>query len=124
MVHGRNFGINQRLLRIVESKDAQFTDYVGQILNEKLNEIKSVTRSEASSQQGGEPKVNLNNLYQTSFMKKTKEDDIIVLEKITLAEKYKNIKELRPIRRSMYLQDQERVKSTLFPKKLLRKTRC
>lgn len=53
LVQRRNCEINQRLLRIVESRDAPFTDYVSQILNEKLkhvfenlNEIKNVMRSE------------------------------------------------------------------------------
>ena len=37
LVQGRNFEINQRLMHIVESIDAPFTDYVGQILNENLS---------------------------------------------------------------------------------------
>ncbi|CAH1451382.1 unnamed protein product [Lactuca virosa] len=56
-------------------------------------------RSEDSSQQGGEPEVNLNNLYQTGFMKKTKEADTIKLKKKTLAKKFKNIKEVKIFRR-------------------------
>ncbi|CAH1433987.1 unnamed protein product [Lactuca virosa] len=56
-------------------------------------------RREASSQKGGELEVSLNNLYQTGFMKKTKEVDSIKLKKKTLDEKFKNTKEVKTGRR-------------------------
>ncbi|CAH1413867.1 unnamed protein product [Lactuca virosa] len=58
--------------QIPESRDAPVTDFVGQILSEKLKpifekhkEIQNVTKSKAISQQGGEKEVNINNPYQT-----------------------------------------------------------
>lgn len=75
MVQGHKFGINQQLIRIIESRDAPFTNYVDQILSEKLktvfeklNEIQNVTKRKAYSQQWGEKEVNINNLYQTGPM--------------------------------------------------------
>ena len=101
LVQGRNFEINQRLMRIVKSRDAPFADYVGQILSEKpkpvfekLKEIQKVTKSRAALQQGGEKEVNINNSYQTD-PKETKEAYSIRLEKKTSAEKYKNMKEVK-----------------------------
>ncbi|CAI9293252.1 unnamed protein product [Lactuca saligna] len=61
LVEGRNFDINQRLVRIVEQKDALNVDYLSQILDAKLAPILShfktsfgVLGSRATLQQGGE----------------------------------------------------------------------
>lgn len=62
-----------------------------------VNEIKGVLRSGASSQQGGDTEVNFKILYQTGPMKKTSEVDAILLEKKTMADKLKSIKEVMDV---------------------------
>ncbi|CAI9303184.1 unnamed protein product [Lactuca saligna] len=76
MVKSRNFEINQRLVKIVEEKDALYVDYISQRLDAKLSPIlpkvdqfmgvklnpiltkldrlSNVTSNGATSQQGGE----------------------------------------------------------------------
>ncbi|CAH1422336.1 unnamed protein product [Lactuca virosa] len=53
----------------------------------------------ASSQQGEELEVNIDNPHQMGFMKKISDADSIKLEKRTLEEKFKNIKEVKTGRR-------------------------
>lgn len=110
-------------MRIIESRGALFTDYVGQILSkkmkpmfEKLNEIQNVMKSKAFSQQGGEKEVNLNNLYQTGPME-TKDIDQIRLEKKTLAEKYNNIKEVKTGHRDHVSSESGKGKVNIISKK-------
>ncbi|CAH1454442.1 unnamed protein product [Lactuca virosa] len=66
---------------------------------ERLNEITIVMRSTTSSQQRGEPDVNIDSPYQTGFIKKTSDADSIKLEKRPLEEKFKNIKEVKTSQR-------------------------
>lgn len=59
LVQGQNFEINQRVVRIVEEKDAPHGDYMLQMLNQKLQPLLSqlpiygVVSSGSTSQQGG-----------------------------------------------------------------------
>lgn len=102
LVKGQNFQINQQLVKIIETKDAPYVNYTLKLLDaklkpilSKLSDISNVTSSRATSQQEGErwvfPEVNIKNPYQTSPMKKN--SDKIHLEKRTLEEKLKDLKE-------------------------------
>lgn len=94
--------MNQRLVKIVETKDAPCKYYISQLMDAKLkpiltklNNISNVTSGKATSQQRGEegvfPEVNINNPHQTSPMEKKIEK--IKLKKRTWKEKLKNLRE-------------------------------
>lgn len=89
------------MLTSVDSRDAPFVGHVGQIVDgklkpiiEKMNNIQGVPRSGTFVKQGGEPKVNIKDPYQTGFMEKTNDVDRIVLEKKKFSKKMKNMKEV------------------------------
>lgn len=76
LVESRNFSINQRLVKVVEDKDATYVDYFSQLINaefsstipqinnimdamlkpflRKINQLSNVSRSGATLQLGGE----------------------------------------------------------------------
>ncbi|CAI9262132.1 unnamed protein product [Lactuca saligna] len=79
LVKGRNFKINQGLVKIVENKYAPNVEYISQLLNAKLKPLfsklslyKGVTDGKANSQQVGDRGSNINivNPYQVLDIQK------------------------------------------------------